>query len=448
MATGLTGQSEHTKYCKMVISKNKQADADTEATLTHAALFPVSVADWSPINVITDAARATGHLEPTNIKVSGRRLNATLNHPDAPSWLIAILASAALGGTVTKTELATGVYKYSIGLRDKTDRVMDYLTIGTRIGDTITKAVHKGVVISQFGLQQSAESGSFLSVNAAALGTGRRTLEPTYEVVQIAENATSITTVGDIYGSSSAERVTSIQKILMDVTNASTTADVDRQYTAPITFTGSSDKNTIATSAYGAGTTVRNCLVIYTSTATSSGNLGLIDTIEPDLQEQAFTLAQLKYLKFGGAWDGSAYNGGVSFDCDRELFDGFSWTFNANPREISAPGGSAEYIDCIHRGTQSQTVSLGRRMTSWVWQHMSELVRTLSLYAMWEGDLIDSTYKHTVELVFPKLKAPKADQSVSGDYINESMTLTPMDGGTYATVIVNVITDLDGIWGL
>lgn len=448
MATGLTGQSELSKLNKIVISKTEQADADTEATLSNAYIFPTHLPDFAPVNVITDAARATGFLEPTNIKVSGRRLTMPLNHGDAPSSLIAILAAAAMNGTCTKTTLATGVYKYSIGLRTKLDRVMPYLTVGFRLGDTITKQVHKGVVVSQFGLQQGPESGGFLAVQAALLGTGRRTLEPTYEVVQVAENATSIALTGHLYGSSSADRVKSIHKILMDVTNASTAVDKDRLFTAPLTFTGASDSQTIAITAYGAGVTVRNVLVIYTSTATSSGNLGLIDTIEPSLNEQAFTLSQLKHLKFGGVWDGSAYNGGVSFDCDRELFDGFSWTFNANPREINTPGGSAEYIDCIHMGIHSQSVSLGRRMTSWVWQHMAELVRNLSLYALWEGDLIDDTYHHTVELVFPKLRSVKADLSASGDYTGESMTLTPMDNGTYATVILNVTTDVDGIWGL
>ena len=140
-------------------------------------------------------------------------------------------------------------------------------------------------------------------------------------------------------------------------------------------------------------------------------------------------------VKLGGAWSGSAFEGGRELDAEIRSIE---WAFNNNMEIEFVPGAGDSYASRAFRPARTQTIKLDREFREYILQQHIDDNDDFGVYILCEGDIYDTPHKYQVEIIFPKVAVLNAPLNVDGKRVAEAGDLTVLEDDTYGSVIVNV----------
>lgn len=411
-----------------VSANNKETAINTEQTLDTSMLVAVSdVINLEPRRE-DNADELTGLEEADTIYDLGNMSGGPMNFERAQPQHFAFLLAFALG-SVSTVAAGTG-YEHTItpiSNDEDEDRSLPSFTAGQRFGLTVLKRRFASMFVDSFTAKFAKDA--WCKINAQTKGTGKVLDNITEETVAVTPGAdpfplgTSLTLAANaVHGSTAAERLANVQRIRCELSSGEWT---DVAYTAvsaatPAVITieaiNAEDANDV------------NFEVLYIPTEAAWA------TFPARVAETPLRVAELT-LKLGGAWDGSAFQGGRELDAEIRSVD---WNF-ANNLEIEfVPGAGDAYAARCWRPARTQTVALNREMRDYILQQHIDDNDTFGLYLLAEGAVFDSPHKYQVEIIFPKLGVRTAPISVDGKRLAEAGDLAVLEDSTYGSVIVNV----------
>lgn len=364
---------------------------------------------------------ATGKEEADSIYDLGALSNATFNFEKAQPQHFAFLIAYALGAI--STAAAGSGYQHTITPIDgdlDDDRSLPSFTAAQRYGDTVLRRRFASMFVDSFTATFAKDAWCKIVGNIK--GTGKVTTNVNEEVISAAKNATSLTlSANAVHGSTAAERLQNVQRIRVEL---STGVWTEVAYSAVSAATPA----VISISAPGATADLVNYRVLYIPT--ESGWM----TFPTRINETPLRVSEMT-LKVGGAWDGSAFQGGRELQAELKSLD---WNFNNNQAVEFVPGAGGAYASRAIRGGRNQKITLNREFREFILQQHLVENDTLGLYILAEGAVYDSPHKYQVEIIFPKVAVLASPISVDGKRLGEAGDLQVLEDDTYGSVIVNV----------
>ncbi|WP_028314674.1 hypothetical protein [Desulfatibacillum aliphaticivorans] len=403
-----------------VSAANAETAINTEQTLDLALLCGLdNVINLTPRRE-SNAEELTGKEEPDTIYDLGRTAEATFTFPKAQPQHFAFLCAYGLG--VCASAAAGTGYQHTI---TPIDNDLD----GARSNPSFTGAEKfAGVLKRRFAslfvesITANFSADSWVSINADLVGTGKATDNVIQETIEALDNAESLTLAANgVHGSSAQDRLDNVHQIKVELDTGEWTE---------VEFSAVSDATPAVitiTDPGGAGATV-NYKVLYVPTEAGWC------TFPSRVSESPLRVSQLAVV-IGGAWDGSAFQGGRTLDAE---INSIEWSLQNNLAVEFVPGAADAYASRAFREGRTQAVKLDREFREYIVQQYMDANETIGLHLLCQGDVYDDPHKFQVELIFPRLGVLSAPLNVNGKRMAEAGDLTVLEDDTYGSVIVKV----------
>lgn len=413
----------------IAVSANTQETAiNTEQTLDTSMLVSMSnIANREPRRE-SNADELTGYEEPDTIYDLGDLAGMTMDFPKAQPQHFAFLMAYALG-SVAVAAAGTG-YEHTLtpaSVEEDADRSNPSFTLIQRLGDTVVKERFASMFVDGFNATFSKDD--WCKISATIKGTGKVTDNVTEETITVTPGAdpyplgTSLTLAANaVEGADAQTRLDNVQYIRKELSSGEWTEVVP---------TAVSD----ATPA------------VITIPAANADDVNDVDfkviyipeeaawcTFPARVTETPLRVAEMT-VTLGGAWDGSAFQGGKSMTSELRSIE---WNFANNGAVEFVPGAGDAYAARYFREGRTQTVRLDREFRDFILQNYLEETEYFGLYILAEGAIYDSPHKYQVEIIFPRLGVINSPRSVDGKRLVEAGDLQVLTDSTYGTVIVNV----------
>ena len=432
----------------------------------------------------SNAEELTGKEEPDTIYDLGGLAVGSLNFEKAQPQHFAFLLAYALG-VASPAAAGTGWEHTITPIADDEDasRSLPCFTAAQRFGKTVLKRRFASMFVDSFAATFAADD--WVKIRGDIKGTGKVTDNVHEETVNALDDAVALTlAVNGVAGDDAAERLDNVQRIRIELTDGVWTevaySAVSDATPAVITITSAGGASALkdykilyipdevvpgdweATTAYSAGDrckpTVLNdywyiCTVAGTSDGTEPGTwpttIGatVVDgtvtwecitdawqTFPSKITETPLRVAELTF-KFGGAWDGSAFQGGRELGAEIKSIE---WAFSNNGDVQFVPGAGDSYAGRYLREGRTQTLKLDREFRNYILQQHIDDNDTFGVYILCEGAIFDSPHKYQVEIIFPKVAVLNAPISIDGKRVAEAGDLIVLEDDTYGSVIANV----------
>lgn len=406
----------------LAVSANlKETAINTEQTLDTAMLVDMGdVVNLEPRRE-SNAEEQTGKEEPDAVYDLGNLSGGPLTFNKAQPQHFAFLMAYALG-TASPAAAGTG-FQHTItpiaGDEDG-DRSNPSFTLAQRLGATVLKRLFASLFVDSLTATFAADD--WCKIVAQAKGTGKVADNVYEETVSALGDAESLTLAANaVEGSTAAERLANVQRIRIELT-AGVWTEVE--------YSAVSDETpaVITITSPGGAATPFDYKVLYIPTEPAWA------TFPARVTETPLRVAQLT-CKLGGAWSGSAFEGGREMDAEIKSVE---WNFNNNFEITFTPGAGDAYAARCFRPARSQTLKLNREFREYILQQHIDDNDTFGVYILAEGAVYDSPHKYQVELIFPKCAVLSAPLSVDGKVNAEAGDLVVLEDDTYGSVIAKV----------
>ncbi|MBU2551933.1 MAG: hypothetical protein KKB20_26220 [Proteobacteria bacterium] len=148
------------------------------------------------------------------------------------------------------------------------------------------------------------------------------------------------------------------------------------------------------------------------------------------------------YLHLGGAWNGSAFQGGYQLAAPlKELV----WTFNNNLTPQFTPGsGTDAFADRALRSGRGQTLTLDKDCRDWLLQQRLADNETFGIHLLCEGPEYEAGHKYQIEVVFPKVGLLSAEVGEADGRLSEKAEVVILEDDAYGSVIARVKNQQSG----
>jgi hypothetical protein len=369
----------------------------------------------------TNENQATGREEPDTIYDLGATVGAPNTFEMAQPQHFAFLLAYALGA-VSTSAAGTGYEHVITPIAGDVDsaRSLPSFTAAERYGKTINKRRYIGNFVDQ--VVATFAKDSWCKVVGTLKGTGQYDEIVTEETITAADNLTTLVLAANaVEGSNAAERLANVQRIRVELTVGVWT-EVD--YSAVSDDTPAQ----ISITAPGAGGGDVTYKVLYVPTEPAWANF------PPRVEETPLRVSECT-LVLGGAWDGSAFQGGREIKPEVESVE---WTLSNNLEVEFGFGAGGAFASRAWRPNRTQKISLDREMRDHILQRHIVDNDTFGLYLLAEGAVYDDPHKYQVELIFPKLGVLTAPIKVNGKKFGETGDLQVLEHDTYGSVVVKV----------
>jgi hypothetical protein len=404
-----------------ISANNRETDLNTEQTLDTALLVgDGDLIQFEPLRE-TDEGLATGKEEASIVYNRGGTASWAPSFERAQPQHFAFLLAYGLG-SVSTVAAGTGKEHTITPLTGRLDgsRDLPTLTAGQRLGKSITKQRFASLAVDS--ISEKYARNEWCQISGQLKGTGKMTSNIVEETVNAADNVTQLTLAANgVEGADAATRLDNVHRIMVEL-SAGVWTEVD--YSA----VSSATPAVIDITAPGATATVVNYKILYV--ATESGWM----TLPAMISETPLHIAQCD-LTIGGAWDGSAFQGGRKMNVELNSLE----INTANNLQVDfVPGVSDLYAGSITRDRRVQTITLNREARDYILQHYLHGNETFGIHLLAQGAEYEAGHNYQVERIFPKVGILKAPLSVNGKKLAEAGDLIVLDGGTYPTSIARI----------
>jgi len=429
----------------IVVSKQKQADAETVATLDKAILFDegsqLTVSDQREHN----QGEKTGHVEPTRIDINEKSLSGNLaikkSQPDALAWGFAFAFD-------NHSEAATpGGNGY-----DHTSELVAYpnepayFTLAHRKGEIADMQRFIGCAMN--GLSLALSRGEYMGLSIDPLGIGLANSQRVTEIISAVDT-----------GSGTVDLVLSYKLLEMaaspDLDHVTIWADTEGAgetagpsvLLAAVSMVNATKTLTVATTGV-AGTW--NFYVSYMADSSEANftwaDVSAITTID----EFKMKMKDIKLTMFG-QYDGTAKDivGGQAASCE---VDSVNYSFNGNHavRQCFRTGATPQdYAGGIDTGDYLQTITVERRVKDYLLAIAKDknLYFSLKLSAVGpEYDAVNSE-NYQFDLIIPRLGVLEKPMQVNDKKWVEAgnlVVLKDKNNPTFPTCVVKVRNQVSG----
>lgn len=415
-------RSHRATHNLVAVSANAAETAiNTEQTLDTSMLVALGDIIQRQPRREDNATEMNGKEEADTIYDLGKTVVWPFNFNKAQPQHFAFVMAYALG--VVATSAAGAGYEHVI--TPKADDVDAYrsnpgFTAAQRFGQTVLKQRFASMFLDSFSAVFSRDD--WLKLSGQALGTGKITGNVTEESITAADNVTQLTLAANaVEGSTAQARLDNVHRIRVELDTGEWT---EVAYTAVSAATPA----VITIVAPGATAASKTYKVLYIPDEPAWC------TFPARVSETPMRISQLT-CTFGGAWDGSAFQGGKTIDADIRKI---TWNFNNNGAIEFIPGASGDYASRYFRDSRTQTISLDREFRDYILQNHIDDNDTFGLYLKATGAVFDTPHTYQVELIFPKLGVVTAPISVDGKRLAEVGDLRVLEDDTYGSVIVKI----------
>ena len=387
-------------------ANSKESALNTAQTLDTSFLFNIgSVPNLEPLRE-SNADEMTGKEEADVMYDLGMRAGFNLETEKMQAQHMAFLAAYALGDVSTAN---VGVAGKKHTITPTADQFPPTFTLAARYGGNIAKRRLVSCCVDSLNL--SFDNNAFIKLTAQIKGTGKYDKDlPATETVSAAGSAPSLTVASAVLD----DLAENVHQIL-----AETSAGVWE----PVAVTSVSTTTINITSPAVAGTI--DYKVVYRTAAAWS--------TAPNRVDEDIMLLGNATVIVGGAWDGSALDGGVHVKAESKAFE---WALDNNIEVYECPEAGGSFAGGIIRGQRAQTITLRRQMRSYVWQQLLEENGTTSIYVKFVGKSAYETGRYyTVELVFPKVGIKTGPVADDNRLLGETLTLDVLQDDTYGSVV-------------
>jgi len=404
-----------------VSANNKETAINTEQTLDVTLLTALEDTINLEPRRETNEGEATGYEEPDLVYDLGNKAAVSLNFPKAQSQHFAFILAYALG-SISTAAAGTG-YEHTItpisGDEDE-DRSNPSFTAAQRFGSTVLKRRFASMFVDSFVATFGKDD--WCKISADIKGTGKVTDNITEETVNAANNTTNLTLAANaVQGATAAVRLDNVQRIRGELAAGQWTEVI---YSAVSAATPA--VITITSLGGGGGNIDYKILYIPTEAAWC--------TFPARVTETPLRIAEMT-LKLGGAWDGSAFQGGRSMTAELKQVE---WNFSNGIKSEFVPGAGSAYAARALRDGRSQSIKLDREFREYILQQHIDDNDEFGLYILAEGAVYDSPHKYQVEIVFPAVSVLSAPISVDGKRLAEAGDLKVLEDATYGSVVTAV----------
>lgn len=363
----------------------------------------------------------TGKEEADVIYDLGSTSAVSLNFSKAQPQHFAFLYAYALG--IIGSAAAGSGYKKTITPMDgdlETERSLPSFTAAQRMGKTIAKERFYSMFVNS--LTVTFAKDDWCQVKADCIGTGKHDTSVTEEGITAAGNVTALTlSANGVAGSTAGERLDAIHQIRVEL-SAGVWTEV------AFSAVSSATPAEITITAPASSTDDVTYKVLYSPT--EDGWM----TMPARVSETPLRVSEMTF-SLGGAWDGSAIQGGRNLGAE---INSIEHTLNNNGAVEFAIGGNGLYASQYFREGRTQTLSLDREFRDYIVRNYMTGNETFAASITASGAAYESGHNYEVQIVFPKLGVLKAPVSANGKRLAEKGDMTVLEDGTYGSVIVNV----------
>ncbi len=378
--------------------------------------------DVDPVNESTDVGRATGVPGPTKMTVPGHIGGAAMNNPETDyEWLARRVRDAE--GSAVQSTIAAGVYQHVIVPSQEPEPPL--ACAGSRAGKNVQAKRAYGVASGSLSMEITKDVGAKMNLSENLVWSGKYDQDPTWSDAIAGTKASITLTVanGDIYGSTEAERLNSIHKVLCDL-------DGDGYYEIYIEPTGSDAVDSVQFDAPSTGGDAVNYMVLYRRDALYDSTLTPVpwgyeieNTEEPTIYP---ILATHLAVWVGGVLteaDGTyTYTGGRRVRCDLNSI-AYNLDNDLQPKDCDDQTG--DHADLIRYGTPSRTLNFAKDFTDAIMDIIAQNAEETSFKIQMLGPQIGTTgYYRTVTIYINKCQTPKMAKGDNAGRIGESGDFT------------------------
>lgn len=404
-----------------VSANNKEIAINTEQALDTTMLCALGdMINLEPRRE-TNADEAIGKEEPDTVYDLGALSGATFNFEKGQPQHFAFLLAYALGA-ISTSAAGTGHLHAITPISGDEDSVrsLPSFTAAQRFGKTVLKRRFASMFVDS--ITATFEVDNWCKIVGTIKGTGKVTENIEEEIVSALPTATELTLAANgVEGSTAAERLANVQRIRGELTAGVWTE---------VSYSAVSDATpaVITIEAPGAGGENVNYRALYIPAEAGWMSFPSRETETP-LRVSELT------LKVGGAWSGSAFEGGRQLTGELKSIE---WSLENNIEIKFVPGASGAYAGRGIRGGRAQKLTLNREFREYILQQHIDANDTLGVYILAEGAVYDDPHKYQVEIIFPKVAVLTAPISADGKRLAEAGDLVVLEDDTYGSVLVNV----------
>lgn len=369
----------------------------------------------------SNADEATGYEEPDSVYDLGGKSAGELAFNKAQPQHFAFVMAYGLG-EISSAAAGTG-YEHTITPIDgdlDENRSVPSFTAAMRFGNTVLKRRFASMFVDSFTATFAKDEWCKLA--AQIKGTGKVADNIEEETVEAFDDATTLTLAANgVQGSTAAERLNNVQRIRVELDSGEWT---EVEYSAVSAATPA----VITITAPDTGHVTVDYKILYIPA--ESGWM----TFPSRVTETPLRVAQLT-LKLGGAWDGSAFQGGRTLSSEIKSVE---WAFANNLDPEFTPGAGDTYAARALREGRAQTIKLDREFRDYILQQHIDDNDTFGLYILAEGAIYDTPHKYQVEIIFPSIAVLSSPISVDGKRLAEAGDMIVLEDATYGSVIAKV----------
>lgn len=363
----------------------------------------------------------TGKEEADTIYDLGSTSALTLNFEKAQPQHFAFLYAYALG-TIASASAGSGYTKTITPIDGdiETERSLPSFTAAQRMGKTIAKERFYSMFVNS--LTATFARDEWCKVVGECVGTGKYDASVTEEEITDAGNATSLTLAANgVAGSTAAERLDAIHQIRVELDSGVWT---EVEFSAVSSATPAE----ITITAPAVTTDDVTYKVLYAPTEASWM------TMPARVSETPLRVSELTF-SLGGAWDGSAIQGGRDLGAE---INSIEHSLSNNGAVEFTLGGSGDYASQYFRDGRTQTLSLDREFRDYIVRNYMTGNETFAACITAQGAEYESGHNYEVQIVFPRLGVLKAPVTANGKRLAEKGDMTVLEDDTYGSVIVTV----------
>jgi len=292
-------------------------------------------------------------------------------------------------------------------------------SLAQRLGSTILKRLFASMHVDSLKANFSKDSWAKLTLDCK--GTGKYTDNIIREEVTAAYNATSLTLLNTIQGSTDAVRLDNVHQVRVLVPTTEEWKEVE------VTAAAASPAE-ITITAPGVPATSTTYEVLYVPTEPAWA------TFPARVSEPPLRVTDL-VVTLGGKWNGSSFLGGKTISSEIESIE---HTINNNLAIEYRVGGTGTYANYALRQGRTQTLALNRQMRDFILQQRMKDNEYFGVKMTATGSLFEVGKNYYVDVVFPKCNVLKSPISVSGKVLAEAGDLVVLQDATYGSVRVEV----------
>ena len=422
----------------IAVSRLKQANVDTAATIDALILFD----EASAINIAEERehnqGQKTGFVEPTLIEIKDRSAEGTLTQekasPDGLAWMFAFFTGNHAVST-PETTVRRHISKVNIYGTSP-----PYFTAGHRKGGSSGAAAefmrHKTLAITALDL--TLAKGEFLKASASILGAGKYDSSVVTETLEVNYTTTSTATLAnDPIGATDADKAANI--------TAWCDYDDDGIFELPVTvvsYTASTNACVLTDLGTGTHTTRISYHVMASATGYEWGAFG---STAPLVTPTEFTMkAGNIQIKLGTIYSepGTVPTivGGQTAGCEIESLS-YKGDWQAKPGKCWRTGTTEDPTATgVELGDMIQTISLERKVQDYLLAQNYDANTPMGLYFDALGPIISGTERFHLKVYFPRVGILKKQMKITDKKWAEAGDLVVLKDsvGGMATAIFQV----------